>query len=176
MAASNTDRQLKEIPLLVIDDVFHLKNSEAKHRPAGGVRSAYGSAERERLEKQRGNWSSSGQRRVQGIERWLLSIVTFAEHACRSGWFDSLGHSRRRTTDGEVRKRCDTQWIRQTAEGLEAILAFRQVKYRVPHSAPPRFDELAGADSLSRKAAIARARQEGPASRILLCQHDHTDL
>jgi len=52
----------------VIDEVFHLKNSVAKHRPAEvSRRSARGSRERKRFQNQRGNWSSSGQQRLQGI-------------------------------------------------------------------------------------------------------------
>jgi len=53
----------------VIDEVFHLKNSVAKHRPAeefAAIRSRIART-RERLEKTAWQLSSSGQQRLQGI-------------------------------------------------------------------------------------------------------------
>jgi len=39
---------------------------------------------------------------------------------------------------GEVSKRCKNQWMRWTAEGLEAILQLRLVKYADPESTTKR--------------------------------------
>jgi len=43
---------------------------------------------------------------------------------------------------GEVSKRCKNQWMRWTAEGLEAILQLRLVKYADPEYYQAFLDEL----------------------------------
>jgi hypothetical protein len=43
---------------------------------------------------------------------------------------------------GEVAKRCKNQWMRWTAEGLEALLQLRLVKYANPEHYRAFFDEL----------------------------------
>jgi len=68
----------------VIDEVFHLKNSVAKHRPAeefAAIRSRIART-RERLEKTAWQLEQFGSAKAAGyLRRWLPSIVTFAEHA-----------------------------------------------------------------------------------------------
>jgi len=74
----------KEIVSEVIDEVFHLKNSVAKHRPAeefAAIRSRIART-RERLEKTAWQLEQFGSAKAAGyLRRWLPSIVTFAEHA-----------------------------------------------------------------------------------------------
>jgi len=72
----------------VIDEVFHLKNSVAKHRPAeefAAIRSRIART-RERLEKTAWQLEQFGSAKAAGyLRRWLPSIVTFAEHALSRG-------------------------------------------------------------------------------------------
>jgi len=91
----------KEIVSEVIDEVFHLKNSVAKHRPAeefAAIRSRIART-RERLEKTAWQLEQFGSAKAAGyLRRWLPSIVTFAEHAVEGSRF--RGPRTRRTTDG----------------------------------------------------------------------------
>jgi len=133
----------KEIVSEVIDEVFHLKNSVAKHRPAeefAAIRSRIART-RERLEKTAWQLEQFGSAKAAGyLRRWLPSIVTFAEHAVEGSRFRGP-----RTVErlmGEVSKRCKNQWMRWTAEGLEAILQLRLVKYADPEYYQAFLDEL----------------------------------
>jgi len=80
----------KEIVSEVIDEVFHLKNSVAKHRPAeefAAIRSRIART-RERLEKTAWQLEQFGSAKAAGyLRRWLPSIVTFAEHAVEGSRF-----------------------------------------------------------------------------------------
>jgi len=57
--------------------------------------------------------------------------VTFAEHAVEGFEVPWTSNPVKRLM-GEVSKRCKNQWMRWTAEGLEAILQLRLVKYADP--------------------------------------------
>jgi len=89
MASLSLDRR-KEIVSEVIDEVFHLKNSVAKHRPAeefAAIRSRIART-RERLEKTAWQLEQFGSAKAAGyLRRWLPSIVTFAEHAVEGSRF-----------------------------------------------------------------------------------------
>jgi len=110
----------------VIDEVFHLKNSVAKHRPAeefAAIRSRIART-RERLEKTAWQLEQFGSAKAAGyLRRWLPSIVTFAEHAVEGFEVPWTSNPVERLM-GEVSKRCKNQWMRWTAEGLEAIPNF----------------------------------------------------
>jgi len=129
----------------VIDEVFHLKNSVAKHRPAeefAAIRSRIART-RERLEKTAWQLDAvRGAAKAAGyLRRWLPSIVTFAEHAVEGFEVPWTSNPVERLM-GEVSKRCKNQWMRWTAEGLEAILQLRLVKYADPEYYQAFLDEL----------------------------------
>jgi len=128
----------------VIDEVFHLKNSVAKHRPAeefAAIRSRIART-RERLEKTAWQLEQFGSAKAAGyLRRWLPSIVTFAEHAVEGFEVPWTSNPVERLM-GEVSKRCKNQWMRWTAEGLEAILQLRLVKYADPEYYQAFLDEL----------------------------------
>jgi len=130
--------------LEVIDEVFHLKNSVAKHRPAeefAAIRSRIART-RERLEKTAWQLEQFGSAKAAGyLRRWLPSIVTFAEHAVEGFEVPWTSNPVERLM-GEVSKRCKNQWMRWTAEGLEAILQLRLVKYADPEYYQAFLDEL----------------------------------
>jgi len=134
----------KEIVSEVIDEVFHLKNSVAKHRPAeefAAIRSRIART-RERLEKTAWQLEQFGSAKAAGyLRRWLPSIVTFAEHAVEGFEVPWTSNPVERLM-GEVSKRCKNQWMRWTAEGLEAILQLRLVKYADPEYYQAFLDEL----------------------------------
>jgi len=134
----------KEIVSEVIDEVFHLKNSVAKHRPAeefAAIRSRIART-RERLEKTAWQLEQFGSAKAAGyLRRWLPSIVTFAEHAVEGFEVPWTSNPVERPM-GEVSKRCKNQWMRWTAEGLEAILQLRLVKYADPEYYQAFLDEL----------------------------------
>jgi len=75
------------------------------------------------------------------LRRWLPSIVTFAEHAVE-GFEVPWDSNPVERLMGEVSKRCKNQWMRWTAEGLEAILQLRLVKYADPEYYQAFLDEL----------------------------------
>jgi len=75
------------------------------------------------------------------LRRWLPSIVTFAEHAVEGFEVPWTSNPVERLM-GEVSKRCKNQWMRWTAEGLEAILQLRLVKYADPEYYQAFLDEL----------------------------------
>ena len=132
-----------EIVSEVIDEVFHLKNSVEKHRPAeefAAIRTRIARTE-QRLEKTAWQLSQNGSGKAAGyLRRWLPSIVTFAE-AIEGFEVPWTSNSVERLM-GEVSKRCKNQWMRWTAEGLEALLQLRLVKYADPAHYQSFLDEL----------------------------------
>ena len=75
-----------EIVTEVIDEVFHLKNSVAKHRPEEEFAAIRERIARtiERIEKTAWQLSQYGSRKAaRYLRRWLPSIVTFAEQALK---------------------------------------------------------------------------------------------
>jgi len=134
----------KEIVSEVIDEVFHLKNSVAKHRPDeefAAIRERIARTT-ERLEKTAWQLDQYGSEKASGyLQRWMPSIVTFAEHAIEGFEVPWTSNPVERLM-GEVSKRCKNQWMRWTAEGLEALLQLRLVKYADPDHYREFFDEL----------------------------------
>ena len=134
----------KEIVSEVIDEVFHLKNSVAKHRPDeefAAIRERIARTT-ERLEKTAWQLDQYGsEKAARYLQRWMPSIVTFAEHAIEGFEVPWTSNPVERLM-GEVSKRCKNQWMRWTAEGLEALLQLRLVKYADPDHYREFFDEL----------------------------------
>lgn len=133
-----------EIVAEVIDEVFHLKNSVVKHRPEeefAAIRERIARTT-ERLEKTAWQLSQYGSEKAAGyLRRWLPSIVLFAEQALEGFEVPWTSNPVERLM-GEVSKRCKNQWMRWTAEGLEALLQLRLVKYANPEYYRSFFDEL----------------------------------
>ncbi len=123
-----------EIVSEVIDEVFHLKNSVAKHRPNeefAAIRQRIARTT-ERIEKIAWQLEQYGSEKAAGyLRRWLPSIVTFAEQAIEGFEVPWTSNPVERLM-GEVSKRCKNQWMRWTTGGLEAILQLRLVKYADP--------------------------------------------
>ena len=126
--------QRNEIVSEVIGEVFHLKNSVAKHRPNeefAAIRERIARTT-ERIEKTAWQLNQYGSEKAAGYLRgWLPSIVTFAEAAIEGFEVPWTSNPVERLM-GEVSKRCKNQWMRWTAEGLEALLQLRLVKYADP--------------------------------------------
>ncbi|UWG52000.1 Transposase, Mutator family [Halalkaliarchaeum sp. AArc-CO] len=126
--------QRNEIVSEVIDEVFHLKNSVAKHRPDeefAAIRSRIARTT-DRIEKTAWQLDQYGSEKATGyLRRWLQSIVTFAEAAIEGFEVPWTSNPVERLM-GEVSKRCKNQGMRWTAEGLEAVLQLRLVKYADP--------------------------------------------
>ena len=133
-----------EIVSEAIDEVFHLKNSVAKHRPDeefAAIRERIARTT-ERIEKTAWQLDQYGSERAAGyLRRWLPSIVTFAEQAVEGFEVPWTSNPVERLM-GEVSKRCKNQWMRWTTEGLEAILQLRLVKYADPEHYQAFLDEL----------------------------------
>ena len=136
--------QRNEIVSEVIDEVFHLKNSVAKHRPNkefAAIRERIARTT-ERLEKTAWQLEQYGSAKAAGyLQRWLPSIVTFAEAAVEGFEVPWTSNPVERLM-GEISKRCKHQWMRWTADGLEALLQLRLVKYADPRHYQSFFDEL----------------------------------
>jgi len=126
--------QRNDIVSEVIDEVFHLKNSVAKHRPDeefAAIRQRIARTT-ERIEKTAWQLDQYGsEKAARYLRRWLPSIVTFAEQTVEGFEVPWTSNPVERLM-GEVSKRCKNQWMRWTAEGLEALLQLRLVKYADP--------------------------------------------
>ena len=136
--------QRTEIVSEVIGEVFHLKNSVAKHRPEeefAAIRERIARTT-ERIEKTVWQLDQFDSEKAAGyLRRWLPSIVTFAERAIEGFEVPWTSNPVERLM-GEVSKRCKNQWMRWTREGLEAILNLRLVKYANPDHYREFFDDL----------------------------------
>jgi hypothetical protein len=136
--------QRNDIVSEVIDEVFHLKNSVAKHRPNeefAAIRERIARTT-ERIEKTAWQLDQYGSEKAAGyLRRWLPSIVTFAEHALEGFEVPWTSNPIERLM-GEVSRRCKNQGMRWTAEGLEALLQLRLVKYADPEHYRAFLDEL----------------------------------
>jgi len=133
-----------EIVSEVIDGIFHLKNSVAKHRPEeefAAIRERIARTT-ERIEKTAWQLEQYGSKKAAGyLRRWLPSTVIFAEAAIEGFEVPWTSNPIERLM-GEVSKRCKNQWMRWTKEGLEAILQLRLVKYADPEYYQSFLDEL----------------------------------
>ncbi|MFC4987094.1 ISH6 family transposase [Saliphagus infecundisoli] len=136
--------QRREIVSEVVGEVFHLKNSVVTHRPEeefAAIRNRIARTTK-RIEKTAWQLSQYGSRKAAGyLRRWLPSILTFAEKAIEGFEVPWTSNPVERAM-GEVAKRCKNQWMRWTAEGLEALLQLRLVKYADPDHYRTFFDEL----------------------------------
>ena len=137
-------KRRKAIVSEVIDEVFHLKNSVANHRPDeefAAIRQRIARTT-ERIEKTAWQLDQFGSEKAAGyLRRWLPSIVTFADAAIEGFEVPWTSNPVERLM-GEVNKRCKNQWMRWTAAGLEAILNLQLVKYADPDHYRSFFDEL----------------------------------
>jgi hypothetical protein len=134
----------KELVQEVLDELLHLKNSVAKHRPEEEFEAIRERIDRttERIEKTAWHLRQYGsERAARYLRRWLPSIVTFAEAAVEGVTVPWSSNPVERLM-GEVSKRCKNQWMRWTTEGLEAILQLRLVKYADPKYYQAFLDEL----------------------------------
>jgi len=137
-------KRRKAIVSEVMDELFHLKNSVAKHRPNEEF-----AAIRERIARTTERIEKTAQQLMQlgsesaarYLRRWLPSIVTFAEAAVEGFEVPWTSNPVERLM-GEVSKRCKNQWMRWTAAGLEALLQLRLVKYADPEHYRSFLDEL----------------------------------
>ena len=137
-------KRRKAIISEVMAELFHLKNSVLKHRPNGEFAAIRERIARttERIEKTAQQLTQLGSTTAgRYLRRWLPSIVTFAEHALEGFKVPWTSNPVERLM-GEVSKRCKNQWMRWTAEGLEAILHLRLVKYADPDHYSSFLDEL----------------------------------
>lgn len=136
--------QRNEIVSEVIGEVFHLKNSVAKHRPNeefAAIRERIAQTT-DRIEKTAWQLDQYGSEKAAGyLYGWLPSIVTFAEAAIEGFEVPWASNPVERLMR-EVSKRCKNQWMRWTAEGLEALLQLRLVKYADPSHYQLFLDEL----------------------------------
>jgi hypothetical protein len=136
--------QRNEIVSEVIDEVFHLKNSVAKHRPDeefAAIRKRIARTT-ERIKKTAWQLDQYGSEKAAGYpRRWLPSIVTFAEQAVEGFEVPWTSNPVERLM-GEVSNRYKNRWMRWTAEGLEAMLQLRLVKYADPEHYRSFLDEL----------------------------------
>ena len=136
--------QRNEIVSEVIGEVFHLKNSVAKHRPNeefAAIRERIARTT-ERIDKTAWQLDQYGSEKAAGyLQGWLPSIVTFAEAAIEGFEVPWTSNPVERLM-GEVSKRCKNQWMRWTAEGLEALLQLQLVKYADPSHYQLFLDEL----------------------------------
>jgi len=111
--------QRNDIVSEVIDEVFHLKNSVAKHRPNeefAAIRQRIARTT-ERIERTAWQLDQYGSEKAAGyLRRWLPSIVTFAEQAIEGFEVPWTSNPVERLM-GEVSKRCKSQWMRWTATG-----------------------------------------------------------
>ena len=126
--------QRSEIVSEVIGEVFHLKNSVAKHRSEEEFAAICARIARttERMEKTAWQLDRFGSKKAAGyLRRWLPSIVTFAERAIEGFQVPWTSNPVERLM-GEVSKRCKNQWMHWSKAGLEAILDLRLVKYTSP--------------------------------------------
>ena len=134
----------KEIVSEVVDELFHLKNSVAKHLPEeefGAIRTRIARTT-ERIEKTAWQLSQVGSLKAAGyLRRWLPSMVAFAEHALEGFEVPWTSNPVERLM-GEVSKRCKNQWMRWTETGLEAMLQLRLNKYANPGYYRDFFDNL----------------------------------
>ena len=134
----------KEIVSEVVDDLFHLKNSVAKHLPEEEFEAIRTRIARttERIERTAWQLSQLGSPKAAGyLRRWLPSMITFAEHALEGFEVPWTSNPVERLM-GEVSKRCKNQWMRWTTKGLEALLNLRLVKYADPDHYRTFFDNL----------------------------------
>ena len=137
-------KRRKAIVSEVMDELFHLKNSVLKHRPNeefAAIRERIARTT-ERIEKTAQQLAQLGSTTAAGyLRRWVPSIVTFAEAATEGFEVPWTSNPVERLM-GEVSKRCKNQWMRWTAEGLEAILQLQIVKYVDPDHYSSSLDEL----------------------------------
>lgn len=134
----------KQIVSEVTDDLFHLKNSVEKHRPAeewAAIRTRIATT-RERITRLASQLDHlSCPKTAAYLRRWLSSMTTFAEAALDGLKVPWTSNPVERAM-GEVSKRCKNQWMRWTTDGLAAVLQLRLVKYATPDPYDAFVDEL----------------------------------
>lgn len=118
----------------VNDELFHLKNSVEKHRPAeeyAAIRDRIATT-KARLRKTAWQLSqASSDRAATYLREWLPSMLTFATHALDGVAVPWTSNPVERAM-GEISKRCKNQWMAWTELGLEALLQLQLVRYANP--------------------------------------------
>jgi hypothetical protein len=128
----------------VTEELFHLKNSVAKHCPAEGFAVIRERIARttERIEKTARQLNQLGsQKAARYLRRWLPSMVTFAGQAV-DGFEVPWASNTVERLMGEVSNSSKNQWMRWTTKGLEALLQLRLVEYVGPECYQSFIDDL----------------------------------
>jgi len=134
----------KEIISDVSGELFHLKNSVEKHRPAeeySAIRERIART-RERIEKTAWQLEQFSSEKAAGyLRRGLPSMLTFAEEALDGVEVRWTSNPVERAM-GEVAKRCKRDWMQWSRDGLNAVIQLRLVKYQDPERYSQFFDEV----------------------------------
>ena len=134
----------KEIISDVSGELFHLKNSVEKHRPAeeySAIRERIART-RERIEKTAWQLEQFSSEKAAGyLRRGLPSMLTFAEEALDGVEVRWTSNPVERAM-GEVAKRCKRDWMQWSRDGLNAVLQLRLVNYQDPERYSQFFDEV----------------------------------
>jgi len=134
----------KEIISEVSGELYHLKNSVEKHRPAeeySAIRERIART-RERIEKTTWQLEQFGSEKAAAyLGRGLPSMLTFAEKALDGVEVRWTSNPVERAM-GEVAKRCKRDWMQWSQIGLDAVLQLRLVKYQDPDLYSQFLDEI----------------------------------
>jgi len=162
----------------VIDEVFHLKNSVAKHRPAeefAAIRSRIART-RERLENTAWQLEQFGSAKAAGyLRRWLPSIVTFAEHAVE-GFDGSVDLEPVERLMGEVSKRLQEPVDALDSRGIGSDNPTSVGEVRRPEYYQAFLDELLQRSTKTVKSTVT-SQLRVPAAKVFpfaLCKHDQS--
>ena len=134
----------KQIAAEVANDVFHLKNSVAKHRSVGEFANINHRIKttRERLRQLvRQLKQLDSPETARSHRRWEPSILRFSGLATLGTTAPWTSNAVERAM-GEVSKHCKNQWMRWTAPGLESVLTLKLVRYANPTQFKEFEDEL----------------------------------
>ena len=128
----------------VSGELYHLKNSVEKHRPAeeySAIRDRIART-RERIEKTTWQLEQLGSEKAAAyLRRGLPSMLTFAKKALDGVEVRWTSNPVERAM-GEVAKRCKRDWMQWSQVGLDAVLQLRLIKYQDPDRYSQFFDEV----------------------------------
>jgi len=134
----------KEIISEVSGELYHLKNSVEKHRPAeeySAIRDRIART-RERIEKTTWQLEQFGSEKAAAyLRRGLPSMLTFAKKALDGVEVRWTSNPVERAM-GEVAKRCKRDWMQWSQIGLNAVLQLRLIKYQDPDLYSQFFDKV----------------------------------
>ena len=122
----------KEIISEVSGELYHLKNSVEKHRPAeeySAIRDRIART-RERIEKTTWQLEQLGSEKAAAyLRRGLPSMLTFAKKALDGVEVRWASNPVERAM-GEVAKRCKRDWMQWSQVGLDVVFQLRLIKYQ----------------------------------------------